>query len=230
MGRHSYTVYIADTAGLPAGLIESMKTALPRARREGADRLKSPAGRAESVAAAYLAYFALCGEIDKGVVYPAAAALLEGIPRVAALAAEIGWTVGRHGKPFPSGIDRSGERIYISISHSRGIAAAAAANLPIGIDVQCIPSMTAGQIKRVASKFHPCEYERLMSVPESGLAAEFCRIWACKESVMKLCGRGLALPMSSFCIGDEDCILDGKPVKINAHPLRQGFLAIAQWA
>ena len=170
-------------------------------------------------------YFALCGEIDKGW-YTLAAALLEGIPRVAALAAEIGWTVGQHGKPFPSGIDRNGERIYISISHSRGIAAAAASTLPIGIDMQCIPSMTAGQIKRVASKFHPCEYERLMSVPESGFAE--LRIRACKESVIAL-RRGW-LCRCRLCIGDEDCILDGKPVKINAHPLRQGFLAIAQWA
>ena len=223
-------VYVVKTEELTAKNIEAMYAVLPGSRQDCAARLAKPVKRVESVAAAYLAFFSLvCGDIDDCIVYPSLESLLEMQEEAAKLASKIGWHVGEYGKPFPQGVDVNGKLFYVSISHSGGLVVAAVAENPVGVDVQQNPALSKHQMLRIASKFHASEQEHLNSLPESQLSAEFCRLWVCKESVMKLCGKGLSLPISSFRIVGDSCMLDGNPIRLTVHPLQDTFLAIAEW-
>jgi phosphopantetheinyl transferase len=224
------TVLIIKTADLTAGQTETMNAALPAVRQECAARFALPSKRAESVAAAYLAYYAIvCGDTGQGVVYPAIRLLLEKAEPVAALAAKIGWPTGPHGKPFPEGVFINGKTLHVSISHSDGLVAAAVADSPVGIDIQSIPQMPPPRIHRIAARLHPLEQKRLEACARDKLAEEFCRLWACKESVLKLCGQGLSQPLSSFCVENDCTILDGKQVRLTIHALIVAYLATAEW-
>jgi phosphopantetheinyl transferase len=156
--------------------------------------------------------------------------LLELNKTVSALAQKEGWKTGENGKPFEHGVITGNLKLYVSLSHSGGLAAVAVSSEPVGVDVQRKPEIPVDRLLRIASKFHPDERARLEALHENQLPDAFCRLWACKESVLKLCGRGLSLPLSSFCIGEDDaCQLEGNPVRLTVDKLPGAYLSTAEW-
>lgn len=225
------TVYIIDTAELSAEQLEKMSAALPASRQQRAEQILNSTVRRESIAAAYLAFYGLAaGDTGSGLVFPAANSLLTKIDEICELSANLGWPVDKNGKPFADGTSRGESRLYVSLSHSEGLAAAAASGEPVGADIQRQPASSPEQLLHIASKFHPKERNRLASLSEKELPSAFCRLWACKESVMKLCGRGLSLPLSSFCIEDGKSELDGRRIRLYTEKIKDAFLAAAFWA
>lgn len=110
-----------------------------------------------------------------------------------------------YGKPyFPSYPD-----FHYNISHSGGLVVCAAADHPLGIDLQEIPADPARALKIASHFFSAEEQESLRDLlPHSDhqkddksnslLCRLFTRFWTARESYIKLTGRGLSEPFEHF--------------------------------
>lgn len=253
------SLFLVNAAALPPEMLEKMARALPPARREAAARRRG-AARAETVAASYLALYALLAPAEgepygpRGPVWPGAEELLGARRAVARLAERAGWPVGPYGQPFPhgcppaartpgggrtdespgppasAGSEARAPARYVSLSHSQGVAAAAACPVPVGLDLQGAVPQETERLLRIARKLHPAERERLAALPPAALPDAFRRLWAAKESVLKLCGRGLSLPLSAFAVREDGTgELDGRAFRIAGWETGAGSLAAAVW-
>ncbi len=73
---------------------------------------------------------------------------------------------------------------HVSLSHSHGLAVAAAADIPVGLDIERVD----------AARFTPALAARIAAKGESPAknADEFFTLWTVKEAAAKLSGRGIA--------------------------------------
>lgn len=80
--------------------------------------------------------------------------------------------------------------IFLSISHSHGLCAAAVSDSEIGVDIEYIdPERPNERLMRLASRFFsPDECEYVAVSPER----RFWEVWTAKESLIKYTGEGLA--------------------------------------
>lgn len=187
--------------------------------------------RTESVVAAYLLYYLIaCCQINGELVWADVDMIVSKVDMVSAIAKQIGWPTGEHGKPFPAGINIGGSVLHAGISHSKGLVCATISRTPIGIDLQVIPKTPPIRMLRIAKRFHPDEYSQLVTVDKARLADAFTRLWACKESALKLNGTGMSTPLSLFCVKpDGTCVINGKSAIIYVKNLHRAYLAFAQW-
>lgn len=80
-----------------------------------------------------------------------------------------------------------GQELFISVSHSKNIVAAAVSDAPVGIDVEC---MTNRNVTLLAEKcFSDAEYARFCTAEDKKLC--FYQHWTAKEAYAKLTGDGL---------------------------------------
>ncbi|MGV9269402.1 4'-phosphopantetheinyl transferase family protein [Kitasatospora sp. NPDC003701] len=86
---------------------------------------------------------------------------------------------GDHGRPYlPDHPD-----VQVSLSHTRGVVAAAAGLVPVGVDVEL--TARSGSLLDVAPRvLSPAELRQVEAHPEPGRA--FLRLWVRKESLIKL--------------------------------------------
>jgi len=92
---------------------------------------------------------------------------------------------------------------HFSLSHAGNIALCAVADAACGCDAEQIGR--GG--KRLAERFfRPEEQEKLAAMEEDPEAwqREFAVIWTRKESYLKMTGRGMSLPMSSFSVTEPE--------------------------
>lgn len=87
--------------------------------------------------------------------------------------------------------------IFINLSHSGIYAACAIGEKPVGVDVEAWK--TRKQMRRIVEKFHPFETKAFLEAEEAEREALFHDIWVLKESFLKAVGKGLRLPLNSFC-------------------------------
>jgi 4'-phosphopantetheinyl transferase len=101
------------------------------------------------------------------------------------------------GKPA---LSCSGPAVEFNLSHSRGVAACAfAVGTPVGVDVE--PVTRGAEALALASRqFTTDERSALESCPAAERPELAVWLWTAKESVLKGCGRGLALPMAEVAI------------------------------
>ncbi len=102
---------------------------------------------------------------------------------------------GKHGKPF---IENEGVNLEFNISHAHGlIACAVSKNMTLGLDVEYIRrnSDTYKLSSRYFSSFEVCV---LQALPYEQQAIDFYHYWTLKESYIKACGEGLAIPLDHF--------------------------------
>ena len=87
--------------------------------------------------------------------------------------------------------------IHFSLSHSGDWAVCAVSDHPVGVDIEwCNPDR-----RDIASRFfHKDEVRFLNSLPFYQRTAAFYSLWTLKESFVKSTGRGLELPLRSFCV------------------------------
>ncbi len=216
------TTLITDISNISDEHEKTMSAALP---------VYAKKRRPESLVAAYLLYcLILCRQTNGGLVWADIDKLVPKADMVSDLAKKVGWPTGQHGKPFPKGINIGGIVLHAGISHSKGLVCATISRSPIGIDLQVIPKMPPIRMLRIAKRFHPDEYSRLSTIDKSRLAGTFTRLWACKESALKLDGTGLSTPLSSFCVEpDGTCVINGRPAIIYVKNLHRAYLSFAQW-
>lgn len=100
---------------------------------------------------------------------------------------------GSHGKPYLS----NGTDFFYSLSHSGEWAVCAVDDMETGVDVQKVGALKLAVAKRFYSRE---EYRRLLryeSEPDRQ-TMDLYRIWAAKESCVKLTGRGIGAGIQRY--------------------------------
>ncbi|MER7341994.1 4'-phosphopantetheinyl transferase superfamily protein [Streptomyces sp. NPDC000075] len=92
---------------------------------------------------------------------------------------------GPHGRPAVAG-----GGVHFSLSHSGDLAYFAFAGVPVGVDVEGLPSAEA--VADILSSLHPAETAEITALPEDGRRAALARVWSRKEACLKGIGTGLA--------------------------------------
>lgn len=109
-------------------------------------------------------------------------------------AENICFSKGEHGKPdlLPS------QALTFNLSHTEElIICAISKNVELGIDCEHIDRNN--DILNIADRyFSPSEVEELFSLPEEKQRSRFFDYWTLKESYIKACGQGLAIPLDHF--------------------------------
>lgn len=106
---------------------------------------------------------------------------------------DVTFAKGKSGKPY--GVDLPG--VCFNLSHSGSIVVCAVSSMEIGCDVEKIEKAQPALAKRF---FSPEEYESIEGKTKGERDSLFFRLWTLKESYVKMIGRGLSLPLDSFCI------------------------------
>lgn len=104
-------------------------------------------------------------------------------------------------KPF-----LEGNNIYFNISHTSSLVTCIIADFPIGIDVEFLdkkidyldfqPQMTFNEFYRIGNS--------------KNIVQSFFSYWTEKEAVIKAHGKGLLIPLKSFEISNNECIIENE--------------------
>lgn len=124
---------------------------------------------------------------------------------------EIRFTLNDYGKPY-----LDGRRLEFNVSHSGEWVVAAVSQSPVGIDVEQIKSVKLDIARRFFSKQ---EYSELLAKEGEDQKHYFFDLWTLKESYVKACGQGLAIPLNSFMFSFKD----GELFFENHHSLKQVY-------
>ncbi|WP_393054208.1 4'-phosphopantetheinyl transferase family protein [Streptomyces sp. LN549] len=100
---------------------------------------------------------------------------------------------GPHGRPATGG------GVHFSLSHTRGVALLAFADVPVGVDVELVPK--PGVVSEIADQLHPAESRELAQLPAEQRPAAFGRVWTRKEAYLKGEGIGLAGGLAAEHVG-----------------------------
>lgn len=165
-------VYIARVDVLQdAALFAARYASLPAERKAKVDALRSEQDKRLSLGAWLLLAYALQ---KKGIA----------APRLA---------YSENGKPYLA--DHAD--VHFNLSHSGEAVMCAVSDSAVGCDIQEICNVDTAMAKRF---FHPEEQARLAAAPVEEQRTLFCRIWAAKESFVKLLGSGISRGMRDFSV------------------------------
>lgn len=106
---------------------------------------------------------------------------------------EMDYYVNDYGKPY----FKNRSDIFFSLSHSGNYAMAAASDKEIGCDIQQIKNIDI----KLSKRFFTAEENKYVKNID-----DFFRVWTLKESFIKLKGKGLSMPLNSFCIENLDAL------------------------
>lgn len=98
---------------------------------------------------------------------------------------------GEQGKPYLPAY----EKAQYNLSHSGAWVVCGTSDCPLGIDVEQAGKYQERLVRRF---FHPEEVEDILEHSESERSYIFAEYWTMKESFMKFCGTGFALPLNNF--------------------------------
>jgi 4'-phosphopantetheinyl transferase len=111
---------------------------------------------------------------------------------------EIDFEINEHGKPF---LQRH-TLFHFNISHTRNAIAVAFSNSEIGVDIEKIKPFNF----QISKRFFTSSEQEYIFYHENPDHA-FYEIWTKKEAYIKCIGTGLAKPLNSFeVLDDENCI------------------------
>ncbi|MBC2074224.1 4'-phosphopantetheinyl transferase superfamily protein [Listeria marthii] len=105
-----------------------------------------------------------------------------------------------YGKPYLNNISD----IHFNISHSGSYVACAVSNQVVGLDIEKIGNSN----EKLIQVFHKNEIAYLNKLPSKYRRQAFYNLWSLKESYIKYLGLGLAFPLNSFYIKEEDSVLN----------------------
>ncbi|MFJ3199200.1 4'-phosphopantetheinyl transferase family protein [Streptomyces sp. NPDC086989] len=101
---------------------------------------------------------------------------------------------GPHGRPAVAG-----GAVQFSLSHSDDLAYLAFAAVPVGVDVEALPSAAA--VADVLNALHPAETAELSALPAERRPQALARLWSRKEAYFKGTGTGLAEGLAEPYVG-----------------------------
>ncbi|MER5950524.1 4'-phosphopantetheinyl transferase superfamily protein [Streptomyces sp. NPDC001904] len=112
---------------------------------------------------------------------------------------------GPHGRPEVR--DAVGAP-HFSLSHSGDLATVAVARVPVGVDVQTVPSPGATDLN--VQRLHPCERNEVAELPPAERPRAFARVWSRKEAYLKGLGVGLSRRLDADYLGGHGDSADGE--------------------
>ncbi len=146
---------------------------LPPTRRASADRMKVESGKRLSAGAGLLLMAALADYQTKDL-------------QAYADFRDIRVEIGEQGKPYLP----DHPKVHFNLSHSGNRVICAVGPVEVGCDVETVKE---SHIKTVIRCF--AESEQIVAARS---AENFFRLWTLKESIVKLSGKGLLIPLKSF--------------------------------
>ena len=206
----SIKVYTASVKCLEnPQLFEKWLSCVPQARREKAEGPKNPEVRILSLGAGALLVHALRDyAADPEVLREHCGTAREGGKNLLpADLRNLRIAENEHGKPYLPDCPE----IRFSLSHSGDRVMCAVSTAEVGCDVEEAGSEEADRLRIGYVSRCLTERERELSLADP---ADFYRIWTLKESFLKLTGKGLTVPLSSFEVTPDPAsvrqdILDG---------------------
>lgn len=132
-------------------------------------------------------------------------------------------TTDVHGKPAVTGLDG-----HFNASHSGELMLIAAADVPLGCDIERIDPGIDWQ-PLAERLFAAEERAALAALPGEAGRTAFFRVWARKEAFVKAIGEGLAYPLDAFAVGCEtepQLLRGGEGWSIAALPLPEHACAV----
>ncbi|WP_126652951.1 4'-phosphopantetheinyl transferase family protein [Chryseobacterium aureum] len=99
-----------------------------------------------------------------------------------------------------------GHHLHFNISHSKDLVVCAIAEYPLGIDIE----FTDSQVNCLDFKFQMTDNELKEIDTCEDKTEAFFTYWTRKEAVIKAHGAGMMLPLNSFEIIKDECIIEGK--------------------
>ncbi len=99
------------------------------------------------------------------------------------------------GKPYAKNM----EDIFFSVAHSKNHIIFAAAESPVGVDIEFMREVNLKTAERFFAKE---EYESVIAKGKR----EFFRIWTLKEAYVKMVGKGFRIPPESFCVTSGEIV------------------------
>ena len=122
---------------------------------------------------------------------------------------------GDEGKPYLKDVP-----IHFNISHSGNFVVCAISEHEVGIDIEQIKEFDLSVAKNY---FCQSECDDLFSKDEDHRLDYFFSIWTLKESYMKWLGRGMSIPLDSFCFKIIDEGISVFDVNRNVKPFFKQF-------
>ncbi|GAA4227670.1 hypothetical protein GCM10022254_15930 [Actinomadura meridiana] len=129
-----------------------------------------------------------------------------------------------HGRPVV--LDGSPGNVpppHFSLSHGHGVALVAVASVPVGVDVQRVPS--AATVEVCSPRLHVRERADLAGVPPERRPAAFARLWTRKEAYLKGLGTGLGRGPAADYLGDGDAAARPDGWLVDDLPADPGYAA-----
>ncbi len=197
-------VYVADILRVQdVQKIKELYDGLPGWRRQKVDRMKMPKDKLRSICAYRLLEIALMKE------------------QICLASEEMAY--GENGKPYL----KNRADIHFSLSHSGERVMCVVSSGEVGCDVEMLKMPNLKVARRF---FHTEEYEYLLSlITEEERKQAFFRFWTIKESVIKMTGQGMKMPLSDILIrlGDKESetklTLSDKKVYAKEYDLQDGY-------
>lgn len=107
------------------------------------------------------------------------------------------YSYNKYGKPFVSEFPS----FHYNLSHSHNWVVCATDDNEVGIDIEKIKDIDLGIAERF---FTPSEFAEIQRKSSFEQIACFYEYWTMKESYIKALGKGLSIPLNSFCIREEN--------------------------
>ncbi len=183
---------------------QKVRPYLSPVREAYCNRLRQPEDRARAQGASLAASCALAGAL--GLPYPAAHPLaLEKTPLGAPILPD-----------YPAlriSMAHAGEWAVCALADLRSETEPLTPRLQIGVDLESTGRVSLRAIRRVSPKGEISPEE------EKNSCAETCtRLWTRRESVLKACGTGFALPFRDFSVRESLCRLPHTALSPDAPP------------
>jgi 4'-phosphopantetheinyl transferase len=117
--------------------------------------------------------------------------------------------------------EQNADNWIFNISHTDGlIVCALTKDHALGVDVEDI-SRDGETIKIADRYFSPQEYQALIALPEEKQNDRFFDLWTLKESYIKACGKGLAIPLDEFSFNFEQDDSSIDSIQLFTEPARK---------
>lgn len=215
------------------GRVSRFLAGAPAQRVERVLGIAAPAARLESAAVTALLYYALAHTSYSVSCDAVRFVCPQELVEAAGTAALPDWPTGVHGQPFPDGVAVGTMWWFVSLSHSSGLVAVAVSRQPVGLDVQRLPGWSAEHARRIRARIaHPGDSPAVGD--DVAAVVDCCRLWALKESAVKLTGEGFSRLPNSFAVtgaaGRYAAQLGGRKVAMRLYPCQGVVVAAASFA
>lgn len=185
-------VFAMNVSGLDVS-DERLLLQMSEKRLEKINRLKPENSKKQSMGAELLLNYAVNGDTkNRDTKYP------------------VNWDTDESGKLYLPDCE-----FHVNLSHSGDYAVCAVSEGEVGVDIERVKKADIHLAKRF---FTAEEYDYIKNSVSPDDA--FFEMWVKKESFIKAVGKGLAIPLSSFCVLSEAVEYEGRTYQFKRYSIK----------